>query len=63
MTMPFFTRKDAEVGRSEAPQTVDKPTEGGAEKRLGDLIRREDRSLSAPDPARELRRRTCPSGE
>ena len=42
---------------------VDTPTESRTEKRLSDLIRDEDRRMTALDPGLELRRRVCPSGE
>ncbi len=63
MTAPNVSRKDPETGHQDGLQPVAKPTETGTEKRLGDLIRDEDRLLTILDPARELRRRACPSGE
>jgi hypothetical protein len=63
MTMPNSLSKATRtrLGGSSHPDA--KPTESGTEKRLGDLIRDEDRRLTTIDPSQELRRRACPSGE
>lgn len=63
MTMPNVTRKDAETGHTDGEHSVVKRAESGTEKRLGDLVRDEDRRLTTLDPGYELRRRACPSGE